>query len=218
MCPVQQFAATPLAIGIDQERTQDTALNVCPLGFMTEKTAARRAATAGRAAYLRRAHSILRSGNVGLGSGHPLIWTDYRLDFPVPQIMEVNYEPSLRSCHCWVGDRFNSVNICIGILLCRPQYQWSIGLGQPHLTRQGPGGCATRVCRRRRDGWREPLPDYLLSVKLPFLLDVSASRPGATYEPTMLAMLGLAMSADADEGGENRFNSSGICCSAVLRT
>ena len=79
--------------------------------------------------------------------------------------MRGNYEPVFRSCPHRADDHCNGVDIRIGISLRRPQFQWSNGLGQPHLSYQGPGGCNARVYRCRRKSPRAFLSYRLLSVK-----------------------------------------------------
>jgi hypothetical protein len=76
-----------------------------------------------------------------------------------------NYEPVFRSCPHRADDRCNGVDIRIGISLRRPQFQRSNGLGQPHLSHQGPGGCNARVYCCRRKSPRAFLSYRLLSVK-----------------------------------------------------
>jgi hypothetical protein len=58
-------------------------------------------------------------------------------------------------------DHSNAVNVGIGISLCGPQRQWSIGLGQSHPSFQGPERCNARLYRRGRKS-----PGALLSYRL----------------------------------------------------
>ena len=85
--------------------------------------------------------------------------------FPWLNHREVNHEPIFRGRRHRAGNRFRGVNVCIGISLRGPQWQWSNGLGQPAPACQGSGRRHARMHRRGRKSPRALLSHRLLPVK-----------------------------------------------------